>query len=461
GISLILIWLSKLCHIITGGLELPVRLVRKNELEAFRAQEREKVQQILDDCTKMCALHEVPFETTFVEKHSITEGILELIYQQKIEKLVMGAAANHKYQRGMTKLMSEKATKVLQFSPDFCHVWFICKGHLIYKREGVVEQGLDTEEMPSNSSEINIQSDSGTLLSRAPLTHWGHSVQNGHKQGPAKPCLSSTFSHSAAASAEILVSNSKPASFLTVTSYAKEFVTEQHEIEFSDVPQSLYQHLGSSSPSESSVTGTLNDHLEQDLSKAKNSWCEAYRKSVSSWNADRQAMETIRKAKPVERLYIEELRLKIAMKEEAVNMKSALTEVSLELNKALDHKMTLESQVKKFNLKVMESEKKLFSEMLSSQKYKDERDKLQIERDGALREAEELRKQLAERSFDSIFSEFSYLELQEATNYFDPSLKTGEGGYGSMYRGFLHHTQVAIKLLAPNSMQNHQEFDEQ
>ncbi|XP_074279870.1 U-box domain-containing protein 33-like isoform X1 [Silene latifolia] len=173
-------------------------------------------------------------------------------------------------------------------------------------------------------------------------------------------------------------------------------------------------------------------------------------------------METIRKAKPVERLYIEELRLKIAMKEEAANMKSALAKVSLERNEALDHKMTLESQVEKFNLKVNELEKKLFSEMLLSQKYKDERDELQIEREGALREAEELRKQLAERhSIDPIVSEFSYLQLQEATNYFDPSLKIGEGDYGSMYNGFLHHTQVTIKLLDPNSVQNRQGFDEQ
>ncbi|XP_074279864.1 U-box domain-containing protein 33-like isoform X3 [Silene latifolia] len=387
-----------------SGLELPVRLVRKNELEAFRAQETEKVLQILDDCIKMCAVLRVSCQTTFVEKDSITEGILELIYQLRIQKLVMGAAANHKYWRGMTKLRSRKATNVLQFAPDFCHVWFICKEHLIYKRESVLEQSvmeqsLYTEEMLPNSSEIDNQSDFGIPFSQEPLTHLRHSVLCDHERSPVKPGQSSTVSYSQSLSGIIL----------PVSSFVNEDFTEQHVAEFSNVPQSRNQHLGSSSPS----------------------------------------------AKPVESPCYEELRLKKVMKEEAANMKKMLSKVSLKLTEALSHKMSLERQVEKCHLKLENLERKLFSEMALSQKYKNERYKLQIEHDGVLREIQELKQP------QRFLFEFPYFELQKATNCFDPSLKIGEGGCGSMYKGFLHHNNVAIKLLAPNCVQNHREFVEQ
>ncbi|KAH9615845.1 hypothetical protein KSS87_022995, partial [Heliosperma pusillum] len=306
------------------GLKLPVRLVRKNEVEAFRAQEKEKVLQVLDHCTRMCAVLRVSCETTFFEKDSITEGILELIYQLRIEKLVMGAAANHKYWSGMTKLMSEKAKNVLQFAPGYCHVWFICKEQLIYKRESVMEQSLDTEEMPSNSSEIDNQLDSGILL------------------------------------------------------------TSQ----------------------ESRINDTLRNQLEQGISEAESSWCETFRESARFSNADKQPMlmEAIHKTKPVKSPCYEELRLKKVTKKEAGNLRI--------LKEALGHKMSLESQVESL-------ERKLLSEMALSQKYKNERD-------GALKEVQELRKQP-----QGCFFEFPYFELQRATNCFDPSLKIGEGGCGS------------------------------
>uniref|UniRef100_A0A1D1Y9N9 RING-type E3 ubiquitin transferase n=1 Tax=Anthurium amnicola TaxID=1678845 RepID=A0A1D1Y9N9_9ARAE len=56
------------------------------------------------------------------------------------------------------------------------------------------------------------------------------------------------------------------------------------------------------------------------------------------------------------------------------------------------------------------------------------------------------------------YSEFSYIELQQATNDFENSLKIGEGGYGSVYKGFLRHTTVAVKKLDCQSMQGLPEF---
>lgn len=54
--------------------------------------------------------------------------------------------------------------------------------------------------------------------------------------------------------------------------------------------------------------------------------------------------------------------------------------------------------------------------------------------------------------------EFSILELTEATSNFDEKLKIGEGGYGSVYKGVLHCTTVAIRVLNTESNQGNGEF---
>ncbi|EEF31859.1 receptor protein kinase, putative [Ricinus communis] len=59
------------------------------------------------------------------------------------------------------------------------------------------------------------------------------------------------------------------------------------------------------------------------------------------------------------------------------------------------------------------------------------------------------------------FSLFSLSEIQEATCNFNPSLKIGEGGYGSIYKGFLRHFLAAIKVLNPDGMQGPLEFKQE
>lgn len=89
-------------------------------------------------------------------------------------------------------------------------------------------------------------------------------------------------------------------------------------------------------------------------------------------------------------------------------------------------------------------------------------DKLQQERVCAVKEANLLRRKVQElasaRYENQKFCKFTYEELKEATNGFDDSLKIGEGGYGSVYKGLLHGSTVAIKILNPWGMQGKEEF---
>ncbi|CAA0809033.1 Probable serine/threonine-protein kinase [Striga hermonthica] len=54
---------------------------------------------------------------------------------------------------------------------------------------------------------------------------------------------------------------------------------------------------------------------------------------------------------------------------------------------------------------------------------------------------------------------FSYKELEEATNKFDPSKELGDGGFGTVYYGKLHDgREVAIKRLYENNYRRVQQF---
>lgn len=151
-------------------------------------------------------------------------------------------------------------------------------------------------------------------------------------------------------------------------------------------------------------------------------------------------------------------------KEELENIKNEKDEVMGELHIALDQKKSLERQIADNDQMVKELEQKIISAVELLQNYKKERDELQLERDNALKEAEELRKSRTEASsshMPQFFSDFSFSEIEEATQNFNPSLKVGEGGYGSIYKGLLRHTQVAIKVLHSHSLQGPAEFQQE
>lgn len=145
-------------------------------------------------------------------------------------------------------------------------------------------------------------------------------------------------------------------------------------------------------------------------------------------------------------------------------MKRQRDEVMEDLRAAVEQKLQLESQISESDQLVQSLEQKIISAVDLLQSYRRERDELHVERDNALREAEELRKRQGEASsahMPQFFSDFSFPEIEEATQNFDPSLKIGEGGYGSIFKGFLRHTEVAIKMLNAHSLQGPSEFQQE
>lgn len=80
----------------------------------------------------------------------------------------------------------------------------------------------------------------------------------------------------------------------------------------------------------------------------------------------------------------------------------------------------------------------------------------------ALKEAEEKKKVLDVLAHsDTRYRKYSIEEIETATEKFSNSRKIGEGGYGPVYKCYLDHTPVAIKVLRPDAAQGRSQFQQE
>lgn len=149
-------------------------------------------------------------------------------------------------------------------------------------------------------------------------------------------------------------------------------------------------------------------------------------------------------------------------KREMEELRKQQNEMFEALQKADKQKATLEQQVMDSNRIIRDLENKLSDAHYLLISLQSEYVELRRERDDAVKKAEELHQKLEEMATsiqgEESFFEFSYSELEKATNSFDDSLKIGEGGYGSVYKGTLGQKTVAIKKLNSEGMQGQKEF---
>lgn len=80
----------------------------------------------------------------------------------------------------------------------------------------------------------------------------------------------------------------------------------------------------------------------------------------------------------------------------------------------------------------------------------------------AQKESEEKKKALdALAQTDVRYRKYTIEEIEAATEFFAESRKIGEGGYGPVYRCYLDHTSVAVKVLRPDAAQGRSQFQQE
>ncbi|KAL0927180.1 hypothetical protein M5K25_001343 [Dendrobium thyrsiflorum] len=424
------------------GAKFPASQLKEQEVIAFRQLDREKMNKSLDNYLLVCSELKIKAEKIVIEADAVAKGLIEFIAQQGITKLVMGAAADKHYSKKMKAPRSKTATIVRQQADPSCCIWFVCKGSFICTRKTDISSGLSDspESIPSlvhSSTSIPIHKKRSLQTEySSSCSGYDEVLSTSDFQSLPKDEESSVFFHS-----------------LHESDKDFNFSSPHNELEDVDFDVELYQKL------------------QEALSEAENLKHEVYKESLMRQRAERTVIEAIQRAKVSENLYAEELNLRKEVDEtlkraklEIEMLKKEQVELCEKLQKTNKHKLQLELHIGNLDNCVKDLEEKLLAALHLLHSLEVEHDGLRRERDEAIRKAEELRRKKEEVPCSSILanlSAFSLSEIEQATCSFDNSLKIGEGGSGTVYKGFLRNTTVAIKALNHDGMLGRSEFDQE
>ncbi|XWS46101.1 hypothetical protein CRYUN_Cryun14cG0034600 [Craigia yunnanensis] len=360
---------------------------------------RRILDRIMKDYLLICVQKSIQAEKLQIETDDVAKGIVELIHEHNIEKLVMGAAADKHFSEGMTDLKSEKTQYVERHAPPSCQIWFICGGQLV-RRRSIGESGQSNLSSPSFSSR-NL-----------------------------------TCSSKVASSSDLTVSE---------TSEESQDWLELHEVSNNDQPfDKLEQALLDAEKSNQESFEELDRHVKAQKN-ALNAVMLQTSELKSSYTGE------LRRRREAEAA--------LAKQNEELEQIKQQRDIARKI--ARNQKLYLESQGANSDyMKVLEA--KVSSSMELLQIVRTERDELQTKLENTHEQITELStKQEEETSsvhVQQFFSEFSVSEIHDATEEFDPSFKIAEGAYGRIYKCILRHTEVAIKVLHQSSLQGPLEF---
>ncbi|XP_020687134.1 U-box domain-containing protein 33 [Dendrobium catenatum] len=474
------------------GAMVPVSKLGEEHVRIYRQQEKMMVEKSLDEYLVMCSKSMFRAEKLVVENDDVGLAIVELVASHRIKMLVMGAAADRHFSRKMTSPKSKIAITVQQNAHSLCKIWFVCKGQLICTRDEA------TNEYSSLSSSDQLRSKSlpqmqhehfNQVTSPMPRSASENAVPFRRRPPMLKFSLPSLFRTPAAKSETSTDGTMSSRSSLTSSDSNWLWPTD----DFNSSNRTVSRHKEDDGDSSSGMVTSqqdfhnlqlsstfheleggdflrdVYDRLEKVQTEAENFKHEAYRETIRRQKAERNAIEVAWKAKASESQHAKELKQKIELQKmledeikENERLKNDRDKMFRGLQEARAREAEMVSCAAENKLLLEEFEDKLSEAKDSLEKLRAECEELKQARDIAIHEAQNLHQMTGKSSSGDQqqvkFSVFSYSELQEATKNFDHSLKIGEGGYGSVYKGFLRHTTVAIKLLNSKGMQGQAEF---
>ncbi|XP_031484501.1 U-box domain-containing protein 33-like [Nymphaea colorata] len=459
--------------------------LKASELKAFRELERQEMTQAIDGYLLLCASKKVEAERLVIESEDVGKGIVELVAQHEIEELVMGAAADKNFSKRMKTPTSKKAIYVNQHALPSCRIRFVCKGTHIRTREPYASLSspavTPSPTHPSSGSEGGRRSSSFSRWFGSPQSNYANSPSPEDAIGrteevPRSLSLNSVgTTWSSCEDGQCLSSRASSSTLSMERTGGEDGPPMEPGV---DAPIAADRSFPQTETSEEQfqqqsleMEGML-ARLKKAMEEAQASKKEAFQESQWRQQAEQEALEALRKARIAEVLSAKEQRLR----KEA---EAALSKERLELEKLVEQHKDAVEEIREMSVEKASLERSITEVVREleekNQKLDDllhaldemEREKLEMQRqmEDAMAKVEELnirQEEFGEASrMAHSFTEFSLAELVDATNGFDPGLKIGDGGFGTVYRGRIRYTTVAIKMLNSESMQGGSEFHQE
>lgn len=411
--------------------------VRDDVAAAYKKEVEWQKHEMLLPYRKMCALRKIQADIVIIESDDVSNAIAEEVTKRGITKLVIGAPSRGMFSRSVKK--NNLSSRISVCTPSSCTVYAVSKGKLSSIRPSDVETNgsiRDDSSVTSSSSRSSsdftssIRTDSGSVAS------YSSSSQMTQRYFHAKKGALDVVNHSRRHSLDIGAGNNVAGSCSSI-SEVKESASQSFSFKSFETDKQSWISDRASTSDVSADWSLSKDQVEinSELEKLR-----IQLRHVKGLYAVAQS-ENIDASRKVETL--DKRRLEESMK---------LQEISSKEEKA---KGLARQEKEKSEAAMKEAE---YTKNCAS-KEASQRQRAEL---NAIREAKE-KERLENAIVDPVlqYQKFSWEEIVSATLSFSDDLKIGMGAYGTVYKGSLHHTTAAIKVLHSKDCHNIKEFKQE
>ncbi|PNS91909.1 hypothetical protein POPTR_018G002400v4 [Populus trichocarpa] len=410
-----------------------------------------------------CTRKDISCKDVMLEDTDVAKALIEYVTQTLIETLIVGGSTKGGFLRFKA---ADIAGSVSRGAPDFCTVYVISKGKIqsmrpasrpapvtsvhsqLLNQNGTMPASMDTHIPPTPVKraekpplEPPRRSIGETESFRSPFTRRG---LNGKSYGELSvPDSDISFVSSGRASIDSIFpafydnteTSRTPPRLSNISDFDSNYSFESLHYGRRSMDQGGFSPELSPFSHESDQLPSAAEDVEAEMRRLK---LELKQTMEMYSSACKEALTAKQKAKELQRWKMEEEQ---RLEEARLAEEAALAIAEREKAKS---KAAIEAAEAAQRIAELESQKRINAEMK------------------AHREAEEKRKALdALANSDVRYRRYPIEEIEAATDYFSESRKIGEGGYGPVYKGYLDHTSVAIKVLRPDAAQGRSQFQQE
>ncbi|XP_011002967.1 PREDICTED: U-box domain-containing protein 35-like [Populus euphratica] len=410
-----------------------------------------------------CTRKDISCKDVMLEDTDVAKALIEYVTQTLIETLIVGGSTKGGFLRFKA---ADIAGNVSKGAPDFCTVYVISKGKIqsmrpafrpapvtsvhsqLLNQNGTMPASMDTHIPPTPVKraekpplEPPRRSIGETESFRSPFTRRG---LNGKSYGELSvPDSDISFVSSGRASIDSIFpafydnteTSRTPPRLSNISDFDSNYSFESLHYGRRSMDQGGFSPELSPFSHESDQLPSAAEDVEAEMRRLK---LELKQTMEMYSSACKEALTAKQKAKELQRWKMEEEQ---RLEEARLAEEAALAIAEREKAKS---KAAIEAAEAAQRIAELESQKRINAEMK------------------AHREAEEKRKALdALANSDVRYRRYPIEEIEAATDYFSESRKIGEGGYGPVYKGYLDHTSVAIKVLRPDAAQGRSQFQQE
>ncbi|KAL1829290.1 hypothetical protein ACET3Z_007702 [Daucus carota] len=377
----------------------------------------------------------------------VASALVDFVVRNTISNLVVGLSNRSALTRAFRN--PDVPTNLSKTAPDFCTVQAISKGK-VQNVKTATRSVTPSNAVSSKASQSGYSSDSSfsqsSWRSGSDLTSFDMSSQSSFQSGSTEYGVMNPFERP---------SNGK-------SPYPPSVSNLNYMVRTKGMGSPLHHNFSSASSEYSGMSSFQSNNYSFENLDRSQSPGNSNPNSYASSRREGELEDEMRRLK-------EELKHTMEMYNSAHSESMNANQKVRELDewKSTEHMIAQQRQSEEDALAIVEMEKlKCRAAMEAAQKAQRlaelESEKRRCAERLAKHEAEEMRRAMDALSRNGArYRTYTIEEIEMATNKFSVTAKIGEGGYGPVFRGYLDHTPVAIKVLRPDISQGKEQFQKE